>query len=246
MSSWTPLITIAVALTALFLFIRATAPRGTNPHDEYRLYHPRESLLTPVERAFLDVLDQAAGGYRVFAKVRIGDLVTPRQGLARAVRRRVLNRVAAAHVDYVICETDRLMPVAVVELDGGSADGADSPAREELLDAVFGAVGLPLLRFPAQYGYLVEDVRKRLAVVLFPDQQDDEDAAREAHAPVASPVHVKSPPQPATPSCPKCNGTMIRRQVRKGARAGTWFWTCRRFPACRGVVPVIARGAGHR
>lgn len=40
---------------------------------------------------------------------------------------------------------------------------------------------------------------------------------------------------PEAPSCPSCGAAMIRREARKGARAGSTFWGCPHFPKCRGT-----------
>lgn len=37
------------------------------------------------------------------------------------------------------------------------------------------------------------------------------------------------------PPCPVCQAMMVRRMARKGANAGSQFWGCSRFPACRGT-----------
>jgi hypothetical protein len=41
-----------------------------------------------------------------------------------------------------------------------------------------------------------------------------------------------------TPTCPRCNGEMIKRVAKIGARQGQLFYGCRQFPKCRGVVNV--------
>jgi hypothetical protein len=41
---------------------------------------------------------------------------------------------------------------------------------------------------------------------------------------------------PATPQCPKCGAAMVLRTARKGKNAGSAFWGCATFPACRGVM----------
>ncbi|MBI0426554.1 NERD domain-containing protein [Psychrobacter sp. NG27] len=38
------------------------------------------------------------------------------------------------------------------------------------------------------------------------------------------------------PTCPRCNGEMVERTVKKGARQGQAFYGCAQFPKCRGVV----------
>ncbi len=41
-----------------------------------------------------------------------------------------------------------------------------------------------------------------------------------------------------TPTCPRCNGEMVERTAKKGARQGQSFYGCTQFPKCRGVVNV--------
>lgn len=41
--------------------------------------------------------------------------------------------------------------------------------------------------------------------------------------------------QALTPLCPACQSVMVRRTARKGASAGSQFWGCSRYPACRGT-----------
>ena len=41
-----------------------------------------------------------------------------------------------------------------------------------------------------------------------------------------------------TPSCPKCDGEMVKRLTKKGEKVGTEFWGCNKFPKCRGVVSI--------
>ncbi|MEY2428180.1 MAG: restriction system protein [Verrucomicrobiota bacterium] len=43
---------------------------------------------------------------------------------------------------------------------------------------------------------------------------------------------------PATPNCPRCGKPMALRTARKGAHAGSQFWGCSAYPACKGVLPL--------
>ena len=43
---------------------------------------------------------------------------------------------------------------------------------------------------------------------------------------------------PAPPVCPVCSGVMVLRTVRKGAKVGSRFWGCSRYPHCTGSRPV--------
>src|SRR5438046_32622 len=79
------------------------------------------SLLTEAERSFFGVLDQAlAGEYRLFAKVRLADVVRPVQGPSRSGRPAAFNSISAKHVDFVLCDPSSLRVVGVVELDDKS------------------------------------------------------------------------------------------------------------------------------
>jgi|LSQX01.1.fsa_nt_gb restriction system protein len=50
------------------------------------------------------------------------------------------------------------------------------------------------------------------------------------------PVPAASEPDPdAAPSCPLCGRQMVLRTARRGARAGSQFWGCPGYPACRGT-----------
>ena len=40
------------------------------------------------------------------------------------------------------------------------------------------------------------------------------------------------------PTCPRCNGEMVERIAKKGARQGQSFYGCAQFPKCRGVVNI--------
>ena len=53
-------------------------------------------------------------------------------------------------------------------------------------------------------------------------------------------AHVKQivAQKESEPRCPKCQGEMIRRVVKRGANAGKAFLGCKAFPACRGVLNI--------
>jgi len=46
------------------------------------------------------------------------------------------------------------------------------------------------------------------------------------------------PSNPAAPSCPVCGKPLVLRTARKGSRAGSHFWGCSGYPACKGTLPL--------
>lgn len=51
-----------------------------------------------------------------------------------------------------------------------------------------------------------------------------------------SPTQAAPSSSVASPVCPQCNAPMIKRTARKGAKAGSSFWGCSRYPQCRGTL----------
>lgn len=54
-------------------------------------------------------------------------------------------------------------------------------------------------------------------------------------APVSAttPAARPGPTNSVAPACPSCNAPMVLRTAKTGARAGSQFWGCSRFPVCR-------------
>jgi restriction system protein len=52
------------------------------------------------------------------------------------------------------------------------------------------------------------------------------------------PVPVAEPPMVLAPVCPKCGAGMAKRQAKRGANAGQYFWGCTNYPGCRGTVQM--------
>ena len=58
-----------------------------------------------------------------------------------------------------------------------------------------------------------------------------------ASTPPASASPLGAPLMQA-PSCPLCSKPMARRTAKRGANAGSEFWGCTDYPACRGARPI--------
>jgi hypothetical protein len=126
-------------------------------------YRNADALFTRGERAFLAALDEAAGqSYRVFGKVRLGDLINVVPGLDNKGHTAALNRIQSKHIDFVLCRKNDYSVAFAVELDDRSHNAPDRRRRDEFLDQACKAAGLTLLHFPARSSYDVQEIRKRL------------------------------------------------------------------------------------
>jgi hypothetical protein len=130
-------------------------------------YQPAKALFSPAERSFLGVLDQAVGSeHRVFGKVRVADLATVKPGLSNAARQGALNRIAAKHVDFVVCRTSDLAVVCAVELNDTSHSSQRAKARDDLLLRICRVINLPLIQVPAKQAYSAQDLRTEFLTVV--------------------------------------------------------------------------------
>ena len=66
--------------------------------------------------------------------------------------------------------------------------------------------------------------------IVEPEPQVEAPTIFEATNPTANLVQA--------PTCPKCNGEMVKRTAKKGERQGQFFYGCAQFPKCRGVVNI--------
>jgi len=233
---------ILVAVAGLLLALKSK--QGTRSADGLS-FDKKDPLFSPAERSFLGVLEQVLGSkYRVFGKVRLGDIIKPAKGLGASKHRTASNKIQLKHVDFVICSAADISLVAAVELDDKSHEREDRMERDSFVDQALSMAQIPVVHFPAKKGYALPEVRAQLAAVL-PDLEKAASIAESETKAIppaqpAPPVQQKPAVQPEAiaPVCTKCGATMVKRQAQKGEHAGKWFWACSAFPKCRQVVPI--------
>lgn len=226
---------------------------GTDSSDDPTALSPsrlpfrlRDDFLSPTEVSFCRVLMSAvANRLIVFPKVNLADLFFVATGNARE-NRILLNRIDRKHVDFLLCDPATLRPVVGIELDDSSHQRPERQARDALVDDVFAAAGLPLIRIPARAGYAAAEVEGALRAYL---------GVLAALPPASSaPIEVPVPREkgklsavrgdPVEPRCPKCGGPMVLRTAKSGPNAGGAFWGCRNYPRCRAIVAACKSSAG--
>lgn len=149
-------VAIACGLIAL-LWLAVSYLRQRRPR--YR----RGRFLSANEKAFLRALDEAvAGRFRVFAQVRLADLVDIDASVGERRRFAAMRRVFGKSVDFVLCDVTTLEPRAVVEVDDRTHLLSQRKDRDAFVNTVFSEIGLPLLRVAAARSYSAPAIRKLL------------------------------------------------------------------------------------
>ena len=174
----------------------------------------RETIVSPAELAFHKVLKIIIPpDADILVKPRLADvfkvdrIAIPYPSEARLY----FKNIAQMHVDFLLCHVDEMLPLLGVELSDPSQEQPELLARNELMDNVFEAANLPLVRFPAQASY----DQKELIRILNPLWQ--------SHLP---------------PNCPKCDQPMLIRSVKTGEDAGKQFYVCPDYQNCRTYFPM--------
>ena len=227
-----------VALTVFFVFliIVALAKQRQSGDDGGALPFKRQAtLFTPAERSFLGVLDLAVGkDFRIFGKVRVGDVLAPRDGLNNRARTTALNKINRKHFDFVLCRPDDLTVLCAIELNDKSHQQKNRQDRDAfLVDACHGA-GLPLIMFDAQRAYAPREIGARIAEALSIKAPSRVEPV--LHASVFEDAHSFAPDPEIAHICPRCSGLMVKRTAKGGENTGKEFWGCSNFPKCREIV----------
>lgn len=198
--------------------------------------HPfklRDDFLSKAEHSFYQVLRTVVGDQVLICpKVNLGDLFFVATGDHRK-NRALANRIDRKHVDFLLCDPKTVRPLVGIELDDKSHEREDRKTRDELVEAVFAAAGLPLVRVQVKSGYAPSDVATLLKSHLG-------STAAPAPAQTAPSSATSTTQDSAGPSCPKCGSKMLRRTAKSGANAGGHFWGCSNFPRCRSVLAIQA------
>lgn len=101
--------------------------------------------------------------------MRIADLLRVRDGLDVRAHHKAFERIARRHVDFVLLDADSLTLLAVIELDFGAADNAGAPS-DNLVDQIFAAAGVPLLRTQIRSRYDPAELARQVQALLGHDQ----------------------------------------------------------------------------
>jgi hypothetical protein len=154
---------IIIALLVVSALLRSSKQQATRVQSGAATYEALPGLMTPAERSFFGVLQQAlASDYQVFAKVRLADIVRPVRNPSRSGWQLAFNRITGKHVDFVLCDSERLSVIGVIELDDRTHDRFERAVRDSLVDSALADAGIPILRVSAQKSYSLVQIREQV------------------------------------------------------------------------------------
>ena len=154
---------VFVFLMAAALQVVAALKKKKRAGVQAHLFERQEALMSPGELKFFRALEAAAGeNYRLFSKVRLGDVVKPKPGTDRSAWYSAFGVIKSKHVDFVACEPNDMSIQFVVELDDKSHQQADRVERDMKVDDALAQAGIPIFHFPAKAAYSVQDIQAKI------------------------------------------------------------------------------------
>jgi len=172
----------AVVLVMLFFYL--IRPRDRYPYE-------RRELLTKREAAFYEILAPVClrNGWMLLIKLRLADVVKVQAGEKKYMS--FFNRIKAKHTDFILTDPETLEVLAGVELDDPSHERPERIERDEFVDRVYEAAGIPLLHvwMPIEEEEL-EEALLELIPSLAEYEEEELSEARETDEPETVPEDV--------------------------------------------------------
>jgi hypothetical protein len=135
----------------------STFTKDSNPID---LMRRKENLMTPAEQAFFAVLAPIVRpSCMVSSKVRLADLFEVRHARGQQA---AFNKISSKHIDFVLTEPGTSRILCGIELDDSSHNRPDRIERDDFVNELFAANGMPLLRVPVAWTYYPQALRAEL------------------------------------------------------------------------------------
>lgn len=124
-------------------------------------YEAITELVTKAELNYYKHLISVASkrGYRIFSKVRLGDLIQVRKGLDDKTKLILNNKIQRKHIDFVVCDPKSLKVLAAIELNDRSHNRADRIKRDEEVRTALLMANIPLYEVECHRSYSEDSTR---------------------------------------------------------------------------------------
>jgi hypothetical protein len=159
---------LAIILMMLLIIVAAGAMKLNEPGLAFP-FKNKGNLFTPVERSFLELIEEAAGKkYRVMCRVKLADILAIRQATDKKTGKNALSRVSGRNLDFVLCSKEDMTPVMAIDLVHKSGKEGYKSQRDWFISGALDAARIPHLRIKVRSGYKAKDIRDCIEAKLAP------------------------------------------------------------------------------
>jgi very-short-patch-repair endonuclease len=132
-------------------------------------YRKTHSMLSPREMVFYRTLAGMTNDrWKILMKVRLADIAWLPDSTPN--RQMHFGKVMSKHVDFVLCDNQRLTPFLVIELDDESHTLPDRQERDLFVDSVMDSIRLPILHVSTQAAYDAIRLEQEITAALIGSQ----------------------------------------------------------------------------
>lgn len=109
-------------------------------------YQKKDRVMNESEQALFINLQKALGdAYIVLSKIRIEDFVdVDKKNISNNSHWGLRGKIKSRHVDFLVCNHATTKPLLAIELDGKSHNDPRRKNRDQFIDELYGAIGLPI------------------------------------------------------------------------------------------------------
>ncbi len=181
-----------ILLLLILAIIAALVANRLMHHGNPFPFHKKPQLFTQVERSYLQLLERAVGDkYKILNRVKLADILDLRDSVDQKTKRAALLKLNAKYLDYVLCDSEDMSVVAVIDLVNNTNKEGHKAVPDWFVSGALEASGIPYIRMKIKAGYTVADIQQGLAAKLVNLQMPP--------APIVKGTVKKGPTRPIRP-----------------------------------------------
>ena len=149
---------ILFAMISLIVIVAMLASR-LNDNSFPFPFDRKTALFTPAEKNFQNLVEQAMGNrYRIINRVKLGDLVSVRNGISSRAGQTAANNANSKYLDFVICERDSMKLLGVIDLVDTQGKGY-KVKKDWFVSGALEAAAIPHIRIKVKPNYTIDEIR---------------------------------------------------------------------------------------
>jgi hypothetical protein len=159
---------LAIVLMMLLIIVAVGAMKLNEPSLAFP-FKKKINLFTPVERSFLDLIEEAVGGkYRVLCRVKLTDILAVRQSTDKKTSKNAFSRAGGRNLDFVLCSKEDMTPVIAIDLVHKNGKDGYKSQRDWFTSGSLDAARIPHVRIKVRSGYTAKEIRDCIESKLAP------------------------------------------------------------------------------
>lgn len=149
---------ILFTLITLIVIVAVMANRLTSNRYPFP-FERKATVFTAAEKNFQGLLEQAVGAkFRIINRVKLGDLMTIRQGVSEKSCQAALNNANNKYVDFVLCYRDTMQLAGAIDLVDTQGKGY-KVKKDWFVSGALEAAAIPHLRIKVKGSYTLAEIR---------------------------------------------------------------------------------------